>query len=173
GDRRTGPLAVARKGTTDPGELPPVDQIVISPGYLATLKIGLLRGRDFSDADYAAKAPVAIIDQTAARQWFATVDPIGQRLTNGKTEFEIIGVAKVGLQRAPGTAAQPFVYLHYAPSGGYDRGPRMILHIRAQTAAQELYAAIRRETAQLDRRVGGAFPIVMAGIKSFARFPPP
>jgi predicted permease len=162
GDRRTGPLAVAGKGTVDPGELPPVDQIIISPGYLAALKIGLLRGRDFSDADYTAKTPVAIIDQTAARQWFAGADPIGQRLTNGKTEFEIIGIAKVGVQRAPGVPAQPFVYLHYAPSGGYDRGARMILHVRAQTAAQELYAAIRRETGQLDRRLAAQFTMSMA-----------
>jgi putative ABC transport system permease protein len=162
GDRRTGPLAVAGKGTTSPGDLPPVDQIVISPGYLATLKIGLLRGRDFSDADDEAKTPVAIIDQTAARQWFAGADPIGQRLTNGETEFEIIGIAKVGVQRTPGVAAQPFVYLHYAPSGGYDGGTRMILHVRAQTAAQELYAAIRRETGQLDRRLAAQFTMSMA-----------
>src|SRR5262245_56300790 len=162
GDRRTGPLAVAGMGTTDPGELPPGAQIVVSPGHLATLKIGLLRGRDFSDADYAAKAPVAIIDQRAARQWFAGADPIGQRLTNGETEFEIIGVAKVGVQRFPGVAEQPFVYIHYAPSGGYDRDARMILHVRAQTPAQELYAAIRRETAQLDRRLAAQFTMSMA-----------
>ncbi|HEX5081421.1 MAG TPA: ABC transporter permease, partial [Blastocatellia bacterium] len=39
GERRTGPLAVVRGGTANPGDLPPVDQIVVSPGYLDTMKV--------------------------------------------------------------------------------------------------------------------------------------
>jgi predicted permease len=153
GNRQTGPLAVADRGTANLNDLPPVDQIVVSPGYLDTMKIRLLRGRDFGDADYAGAAPVAIIDDTAARQWFDGAEALGQRLTNGKTEFEIIGVAKGGIQRAPGAVAEPFVYLPYAPSSGDAYGMRMILHVRTRTAAPEIYAAIRREVAQLDRRM--------------------
>jgi predicted permease len=162
GDRRTGPLAVAGRGTANPKELPQVGQIVISPGYLSVLKIGLLRGRDFNDADYAGAFPVAIIDETAARQWFDGDDPLGKRLTDGKIEFEIIGIAKGGTQRAPGVALQPFVYLPYAPSSGYDLGARMILHVRTSTAAPEIYAAIRGEVGQLDRRVAPQFTMSLA-----------
>ncbi|HKQ79884.1 MAG TPA: ABC transporter permease [Blastocatellia bacterium] len=153
GNRITGPLAVAGKGEARNDNLPPVDQIVVSPGYLDTMKIRLLRGRDFADADYPGAAPVAIIDETAARLWFAGADALGQRLTNGKTEFEIIGIAQSGIQRTPDWVGQPFVYFPYAPPSSYDHGARMILHVRTPTAAPELYAAIRREAGQIDRRV--------------------
>jgi predicted permease len=158
GNRHTGPLAVTGSGTAGPKDLPPVDQIVVSPGYLDTMKIRLLRGRDFTDTD---AGPVAIINETAARQWFAGADGLGRRLTNGKTEFEIIGIAKSGIQRAPGAVGQPFVYFPYVPSSGYDHG-RMILHVRTPAAAQEIYAAIRREAGQLDRRVAPQFAMSMA-----------
>jgi predicted permease len=162
GDRRTGPLAVAGGGAANPGDLPPVDQIVVSPGYLDTMKVRLLRGRDFGDADYTGAAPVAIIDDTAARQWFDGAEALGRRLTNGKTEFEIIGVAKGGIQRVPGAAGKPFVYLPYEPSTGADYGMRMILHVRARAAAPEIYAAIRREVDQLDRRIAPESPMSLA-----------
>ncbi|MBO0725152.1 MAG: ABC transporter permease, partial [Blastocatellia bacterium] len=162
GDRRTGPLAVAGRGTDSLSDLPPVDQIVVSPGYLDTMKVRLLRGRDFADTDYTGAAPVAIIDDTAARQWFAGAEALGRRLTNGKTEFEIIGVAKGGIQRTPGAVGKPFVYLSCTPSSGYDFGMRMILHVRTRTAAPEIYAAIRREVAQLDRRVAPQSPMSLA-----------
>jgi predicted permease len=159
GNRRTGPLAVASKGTARPQELPPVDQIVVSPGYLDTMKIRLLLGRDFTDIDTGT---VAIIDETAARQWFAGADALGRRLTNGKTEFEIIGIAKSGIQRTTGAVGQPFVYLPYAPLSDYDHGTRMILHVRTPVAATEIYAAIRRELGQLDRRAAPQFAMSLA-----------
>jgi predicted permease len=162
GNRHTGPLAVAGRGTASLSNLPPVDQIVVSPGYLDTMKVRLLRGRDFGDADYAGAAPVAIIDDTAARQWFDGAEALGRRLTNGKTEFEIIGVAKAGIQRVPGAVGEPFVYLPYAPSSGYEFGMRMILHVRTRAAAPEIYAAIRREVAQLDQRLAPQSPMSLA-----------
>jgi predicted permease len=162
GNRHTGPLAVAGGGAANPGDLPPVDQIVVSPGYLDTMKVRLLRGRDFGDADYTGAAPVAIIDDTAARQWFAAAEALGRRLTNGKTEFEIIGVAQGGIQRVPGAVGKPFVYLPYSPSTRADYGMRMILHVRARAAAPEIYAAIRREVAQLDRRIAPQSPMSLA-----------
>jgi predicted permease len=159
GTRHTGPLAVAGSGTAGPKDLPPVDQIVVSPGYLDTMKIRLLRGRDFTDTDAGS---VAIIDETAARQWFAGADALGRGLTNGKTEFEIIGIAKSGIQRTPRAVGQPFVYFPYAPSSGYDHGTRMILHVRTPVAAPEIYAAIRREVGQLDRRVAPQYAMSLA-----------
>ena len=160
-DRRARPLAVAGKGAVKPEELPMVDQNVVSPGYLSTMKIRLLRGRDFSEAD-GASAPVAIIDEVAAREWFAEADPLGQRLTNGKTEFEIIGVAERGAQLIPGVAPRPYAYLPYAPYIGDGFGTSMILHVRTPVAAHEVYTAIRREVGKLDPQVTGQFTMSLA-----------
>jgi putative ABC transport system permease protein len=43
---------------------------VVTPGYLRTMGIPLLRGRDFTTADRAGSVPVALIDEQAARRFF-------------------------------------------------------------------------------------------------------
>ena len=53
---------------------------VVSPGYLQTLRIPLLRGRDFNDGDNETSQPAAIVSAAMARTYFAGRDPIGQRI---------------------------------------------------------------------------------------------
>src|SRR5207249_2093796 len=53
----------------------------ITPGYLATCHIPLLRGRDFKVADNKDSQRVVLIDDAAARKWFPNIDPIGRQLS--------------------------------------------------------------------------------------------
>src|SRR5579875_3141864 len=53
---------------------------VISPGYLAAMRIPLLRGRDLSDQDTASSSPVALISAEMARVYWPKEDPIGHRI---------------------------------------------------------------------------------------------
>ncbi|HEU4994226.1 MAG TPA: ABC transporter permease, partial [Gemmatimonadaceae bacterium] len=50
----------------------------VSPEYFRTLKIHVVRGREFSDRDVAGAPRVAIINQVAARRLFGDEDPIGR-----------------------------------------------------------------------------------------------
>jgi predicted permease len=43
---------------------------IVSPGYFATLGVPIIEGRDFSDSDRKETEPVAIINETLARQMF-------------------------------------------------------------------------------------------------------
>src|SRR6266446_6639627 len=52
----------------------------ITPGYLATCHIPLLRGRDFTVADNKDSQRVVLIDDAAAHKWFPNIDPIGHQL---------------------------------------------------------------------------------------------
>ena len=52
----------------------------ITPGYLATSHISLLRGRDITDRDNKDGQRVALIDEVGARKWFPNTDPIGHQL---------------------------------------------------------------------------------------------
>jgi putative ABC transport system permease protein len=54
--------------------------VSITPGYLATSHISLLRGRDFTDRDNKDGQRVALIDEAGARKWFPNTDPIGHQL---------------------------------------------------------------------------------------------
>jgi putative ABC transport system permease protein len=54
--------------------------VTITPGYLATARITLLRGRDFTESDNEKSQHVAMIDEEAARKWFPNADPIGHQV---------------------------------------------------------------------------------------------
>ena len=53
---------------------------VISPGYLSTMRIPLLRGRDLNDQDTAKSLPVVLISAEMARIYWPNEDPIGRRI---------------------------------------------------------------------------------------------
>jgi putative ABC transport system permease protein len=55
-------------------------QLNITPGYLKTARIPLLRGRDFTIADAKDAPRVVLIDEDGARAWFPNEDPIGRQL---------------------------------------------------------------------------------------------
>src|SRR5207244_2919684 len=53
----------------------------VTPNFFGTMKIPILRGRDFNARDTAAGAPVLIINQTMARRFFPNEEPVGKRIT--------------------------------------------------------------------------------------------
>jgi hypothetical protein len=78
-----------------PNERPVVDARPVTAGYFTAMKIPLLAGRDVTDADTPDKDPVAVINETFARQIYPGDNPIGRKfilnLGNDKPH-EIVGV---------------------------------------------------------------------------------
>ena len=66
----------------------------VGPNYLRTAGIPLVAGRDFTAADHASAARVAIVNHTFARFYFADGDAVGHRFTFNKNPYEIVGIAK-------------------------------------------------------------------------------
>jgi len=72
----------------------------ISPGFLATLRMPLLAGRDFNEQDRKGSPRVAIVNQTLARKFYASQDPLGRYFhvdeAPGKPgpPIQIVGVVK-------------------------------------------------------------------------------
>ena len=71
-----------------PGHYPHPDVHVVSPDYLPTMGITLLRGRRFTEADKEDAPPVTMINQKLANQFFPDQDPIGKRLMFGHPSTE-------------------------------------------------------------------------------------
>jgi predicted permease len=67
---------------------------VTTPGYFETMGLTVVRGRLTEDADDTQAAPVAVINETTARKYFATQDPIGQQLAFWGLPRRIVGVVK-------------------------------------------------------------------------------
>ena len=66
-------------------------------GFFSTMKIPILRGRDFTEADLARGADAAVISETMARRLWANADPIGQRFSidgPGGPFRTVVGVAR-------------------------------------------------------------------------------
>ena len=77
---------------------PTIARAAIAGDYLETMKIPLRQGRTFSRAEMDDAAPVAVINEEAARRFWPGRDPLGARLaldaTSGQEGWlEIVGVA--------------------------------------------------------------------------------
>jgi putative ABC transport system permease protein len=75
------PVSVEGQPKLPMADLPEVDVRLISPGYLSTMHIPLLRGRDLDDSDVAGRPGAVLISQSMAKQFWPDEDPIGKRLT--------------------------------------------------------------------------------------------
>ena len=96
--------------------------VPVSPGYFEVLRIPLQRGRPFNDRDDSAAPPVAIINASMARAYWADADPLGDRIVigRGRPQFrdeparEIIGVVGDIRDRQLYAEPQPTVYVSQA-----------------------------------------------------------
>jgi putative ABC transport system permease protein len=83
---------------------------IVSPKYLATMRVPLLKGRDFTADDRAGAMRVTIVSQSIADAFWPGQDPLGKRLLccegseDDPREKTIVGV--VGNIRASGPAAE-------------------------------------------------------------------
>jgi macrolide transport system ATP-binding/permease protein len=85
----------------------------ITPGYFQTMGIQLLRGRNFTEQDAEKNAaPVAIIDETMAKQFWPNEDALGRRFRFmiSKEPIEVIGIARNSKAVTLGEVPNPMVY---------------------------------------------------------------
>ena len=78
-----------------PAERPVVDARPVTAGYFDAMDIRLLAGRDVSESDTENRDPVAVINETFARQIYPGDNPLGRRFIlnlGNEKPHEIIGV---------------------------------------------------------------------------------
>jgi predicted permease len=126
----------------------------VSPGWLETMRLPLLEGRDFRWGD--TTPGTAIVNQTFARQFFPGQSPVGRFYARGMNRFQIAGVVPDAPYRniREGVPPVAFVPFHNAARAGGGIDP------------------IRGETFTI--RTASANPLAMAGMlrREIARFQP-
>jgi putative ABC transport system permease protein len=97
------------------GQIPTVLINLASGNYFNVMGIRLLRGRTFGPEDDARAAPVVIVNQELAQQYFGGEDPVGRRLHFGGVQsrnpwMTIVGVAGNTLADRLEQAPRPMLY---------------------------------------------------------------
>ena len=79
---------------TNVSEMPPALFYLVGAGYQKTMQIPMKQGRFFSQDDNERSAPVVVIDESFAREYFPNQNPIGKRIHLGilDTTPEIVGI---------------------------------------------------------------------------------
>jgi putative ABC transport system permease protein len=119
GDREGSNITV-EGGVQLPEEQQDVDFVSVSAGYLSTLGVPLLAGREFTEADRSASPKVAVASESMAKRFFPGRNPIGMHFCFGggnkvKPDIEIVGVVKdIKQDHVKDSGAFPYVYVPYA-----------------------------------------------------------
>ncbi len=117
----------------------------ITPGYLATLRIPLLRGRDLSDSDTATSRLVCLIDAKLAERFFPNQDPIGQEISMYKGWAVIVGVTGAIRGTTLEDGSRPVVYYSLAQVPYF---PQVAIIVRSSlSAGGVIREAVRRANA--------------------------
>ena len=142
----------------DPGTNPPMGSAnLISPQYFAALRIPLLQGRIWSDAENSKGAHVAVINHTLAHRYFPKGDAIGHSLRLPGIEgnpatvlspphiaaawLQIVGIVDDARNDGLRSVPQPSVFVPYTFSMG--EGTEIL--VRSQAPPLTLLHAVREQ----------------------------
>ena len=119
-----------------------------SPGFFETMRIPLLRGRTFTEADIPGATPVVIVNQTVAEHFFPGQDPVGKTLQNSRDRIplQIVGVVADVKFNSLGAPKFEEMYLPYQQSPWM----AMTIVVRSNSAAQPLVSAVREKIKEID-----------------------
>jgi putative ABC transport system permease protein len=133
------------------------------PGYLQTMRIPLLAGRDITEADGPESPRVLIISQSLAELFFSGQNPLGKQIVvdvGEKVVHEVIGVA--GDARLSSLTNQPYhtMYLSYYQS------PRALMRMAVRTSGEPtaLIGSVREILREKNRNIPLAEPASMVSI---------
>jgi putative ABC transport system permease protein len=119
----------------------------ISPRYLKTMGIPLLRGRMLSDRDGRESPPVILIDETLAHQYWPNENPIGRRMRLWREFREVVGIVgqvhHYGLEKQP----EPTIYAPYEQM----TDKAMALAVRTTMDTQAVVKAVKQAVWSVDR----------------------
>jgi len=121
---------------------------VVEGDYFEALGIELLRGRVFDSTDRLDTDPVALINESLAKNAYGARDPLGQRFLRGTGEFTIIGVVNDVAHEARGGFTRR-VYLTHSQYGS-NRNWAMTHVLKTFGAPAQMFEPARRQLATLD-----------------------
>jgi predicted permease len=128
-------------------ELISIEFEVVAPRYFQTMRIPLVAGREFSEADREKSPPVVMVNETLARRYWAGQSPVGKRLRSGSGAWHtVIGVARDVKHFGPTEPVQPWIYYPHAQQSNR----QMTLVVRTAGDPRLALPSVRGAVAALD-----------------------
>jgi predicted permease len=150
------PLGIFSSGSqvSVPGTSRTVDanRHVVGPRFFETMRIPLLRGRDFRDIARSSP-PVAVINRALAERLFPNEDPIGQQVRGWDKVYEIVGVVGNSKSKTIGETFTPCLYqLAAQHEMDLELFSLMGINLVVRTAAkpEAVAALVQQEVERLD-----------------------
>lgn len=127
------------------GELLSVERFNVGPGYFPALGAPLRAGRFFDGRDIAGAAPVALLNEAAARRLWPGENAVGKTVI-WNSPYTVVGVVADVRNVALDRPAQPALYV-----AAYQLArPQVTFAVRGSTPDAVLYDGIRQELRALD-----------------------
>jgi putative ABC transport system permease protein len=119
----------------------------VTPGYFGAMRIDVVRGRDFTNADGAGSEPVIVVSETFAAKFWPHEDPIGHRVQDGDAHATVVGVVRDVKQGGVLDAPEPQFYRPVAQKST----TTLAFAVRVREGdPTRLAADVRRIVAELD-----------------------
>jgi putative ABC transport system permease protein len=134
-----------------PGETVTFHAANVSPDYFKAAGTRLLRGRPFNAGDSASAPPVGIINETAARKYWAGRDPLQGRMA--KDTIQIVGVVEDTKISDLDEAPEAFLYKPLDQPGGPFGLSSSVLVVRTERDLQQLLPALGESIRAVDPAV--------------------
>ena len=121
----------------------------ISPEYFETARVRLIEGRVFDARDRDGSAPVVIVNQTLAQQFWPGQSPLGRTLIADGDRVEVVGVVENGKYQNVGEAPRGAIFRPVAQTSPV----AATVAIRTSGSPIDLARAVRQALAQADPEV--------------------
>ncbi len=120
-----------------------IENIAVSAGYVPTLGLRVLEGRDLNEADRKGAPLVALVNETMARRYWPNESAVGHTFTNAVTKdrYTIAGV--ISNHKVHSVLERPVAMVYFASAQDPERYNYLVA--RTEGSAGQLLAAIRRE----------------------------
>jgi putative ABC transport system permease protein len=120
----------------------------IAPNFFETLRIPLVSGREFNDADRKDTKQVAIINEAMAKQFWPDQNALGKRFHFfGETLLrEVVGVVRTTVVNNIGEEPQPLAYLPLTQ----DFSPAVTMQVRTSGRPEAVINSVRSQVQSLD-----------------------
>ncbi|HEY1304645.1 MAG TPA: ABC transporter permease [Vicinamibacterales bacterium] len=151
------PIAGLAIRTTEPF----VNYSLVTSGFFKTIRVPVKQGREFTSRDTRESAPVAIINESMARRYWPTENPIGQRVTvtivPGDPPREIVGVVGDTPSSRWDRSPAPGLYVPLLQESLRSRVPygqsrvNIYYMLRIDQPLATIMPSLRRALAEVDR----------------------